>query len=178
MDWMLIWTAITAISTSIACIIALFLPIILYKIEHNKKLHILVYSRLYIDVTNNIEEPVLTIQISNIGNMPIEIQSISLMIDKNCYKQLFVMQNVKNILEMQCYVNNLPKKLDIADRLVYNFSLNLLKEGPKTSHELVKMNKRIKVVVVDTLRHKYVKNTNKTLSYYLDKLYKERKLEK
>ena len=110
--------------------------------------------------------------------MPIEIQSISLMIDKNCYKQLFVMQNVKNILEMQCYVNNLPKKLDIADRLVYNFSLNLLKEGPKTSHELVKMNKRIKVVVVDTLRHKYVKNTNKTLSYYLDKLYKERKLEK
>lgn len=178
MDWMLIWTAITAISTSIACIIALFLPIILHKIEHNRKLHILVNSQFYIDVANNVEEPILSVQISNIGNMPIEIQSISLMIDKNCYKQLFIMQNAKNSLEILCYTNTLPKKLDIADRLVYNFSLNKLKEEFETLHDLAKINKHIKVVIVDTLHHKYVKNTNKTLSYYLDKLYKERKLEK
>jgi predicted cation transporter len=82
MNWMLIWTAITAISTSIACIIALFLPIVLHKIEHNKKLHILVDSQLCMDIANDIEEPLLTVQISNIGNIPIEIQSISLMIDK------------------------------------------------------------------------------------------------
>ena len=66
---MLIWTAITAISTSIACIIALFLPIVLHKMEHNKKLHILVDSQLCMDVANNIEEPLLTVQISNIGNI-------------------------------------------------------------------------------------------------------------
>lgn len=167
------WTALSAISTLLACIIAIVMPFILHKIEHNRQLNILANSQLYCDADNNTTTKTFSIQITNLSNMPIEIKQISIIINKTAYAQKSFIQNMSNFSDIFAYgCNKLPITIDIGNRIIYNFSLDELKENFEQAHELDKLNKPITILIVDTLNKKYTLRTHHTLSHYIDKLYK------
>ena len=89
-DWNLFWSALSSIGTMLACIIALFQPII----EQQKKLKIQFKHNIVALYPNNEQEEMCVAYITNNSRVSIYLSAVNLLIDGKYYQQLALPNNV------------------------------------------------------------------------------------
>lgn len=144
-DWSLFWDALGSIGTMLACIIALFQPII----EQQKKLKIQFKHDIVAFYPNNEQEEMCVVYITNNSRVSVYLSVVNLLIDGKYYQQLTLPNNV-------LYYQKYPYELKVGERMEINFSKKeLLKKFKSKEFD----NSIIIVVATDTCGKFYKKKT-------------------
>ena len=144
-DWNLFWGALSSIGTMLACIIALFQPII----EQQKKLKIQFKHDIVALYSNNEQEKMCVVYITNNSRVNVYLSAVNLLIDGKYYQQLALPNNV-------LYYQKYPYELKVGERMEVNFSKKELLENFKSKGF---DNSIIIIVAADTGGKSYKKKT-------------------
>lgn len=148
-DWSLFWDALGSIGTMLACIIALFQPII----EQQKKLKIQFKHDIVTffpnNEQNNEQEEMCVVYITNNSRVSVYLSAVNLLIDGKYYQQLTLPNN-------DLYYQKYPYELKVGERMEINFSKKeLLKKFKSKEFD----NSIISIVASDTRGKSYKKKT-------------------
>lgn len=160
------WTAFSAISTLLACVVALAIPFIERQLKRRKKLKIIAKPIVPIILGNNHSEPMLCVNITNIGDATIYIKAIKLRLDHKDIENIGVKEDPdmgnEYLYRKFFYTNNYPCELSVNDWTSFNMPID------KLSNIVINKNSKIKVIVVDSSGKYY----SKTTKYSINKILK------
>lgn len=163
-DWNLFWTAFSAIGTMLACIIALFVPILEKHLVYKRKLKMTMNIESYFATISNQDfyEKVCTIHIINKSCIDIKVSKIGLYLDGMYYSWTYT-------LPSPFYVNP-PFELKPGEATDYYIPMSLIAD--QLNKRLISNTKNFSIVVSDSYGKKYMKKTNITI----DDIKKEMKI--
>lgn len=156
-DWSIFWTAIGSIGTMLACIIALFQPIIERHIEYRRRLKLSMridMVALYPDGTNDYFCQVSVINSSHIN---LFVTNVVLMVNGQYLEQVRLHGN-------PIYSKSFPIELRIGEKCNVNFSIKSLKEALKEALQDVDVKSRIYIIASDSYGKMYKQKTKFTVS--------------
>lgn len=153
MDWSLFWTAFGSIGTMLACIIALFQPIIERHIEYRRRLKLSMRIDMVAMYPDDTNEYFCEVNIVNQSHINLYIHNVSLLVEGQ-YLQQFCLPN------NPIYVNHLPYELKIGEKYSVNFSKTELKKVLKDA----KNNSVIYIVASDSYGKIYKQKTKFTVA--------------
>lgn len=148
MDWSIFWTAIGSIGTMLACIIALFQPIIERHIEYRRRLKLSMRTDMVVLYPDGTNDYFCQVSVINNSHINLFVTNVALMVDGQHLEQICLPNN-------PIYSKSFPIELRIGEKSNINFSIKALKEVLKD----VNIKSRIYIVASDSYGKMYKQKT-------------------